>query len=301
VLENRYARGEELRYRLVTKGSGTTSMTGLPGQAGKAEMPIGMDMELAYRTVVKSVDAQGSAEVDTYFERFSSVQESGAFKVRIEADEKGARILQGETVSRDSPGLDSLKALFAKPMVFSMDKRGRVLSVTRPGGTQTILPHMDLNTLLKQGQFLLPDGPVPVGRSWDEKRTISLGEAAGGAAAGAGALTLDVRYTLERLVNRNGRSCAEITLRGEMDVKNAAVASPMPAAESLQMKTVFDRLRQRMSGTLFFDIRKGRLVELHVDTEQDVTMTLTMKKPDADVKLSTVTKMKTGSDLTLIE
>jgi hypothetical protein len=247
------------------------------------------------------VDAKGTAEVEAFFERFSSLNESGAFKVRIEADEKGARIIQGETVSKDSPGLDGLKAFFAKPMAFTVDKRGKVLSVTQPGGAEAILPHMDLNTPLKQGQFLLPDGPIAVGRSWDEKRSISLGEAMGGKAAGAGSLTLDTRYTLSRLVTRGGRSCAEIMLRGEMDMKDVAINPQGPAAQNLRMKTVFDRLKQTMSGTIFFDIQKGCLVEMHIDMEQDVTMTMKMAKTDAEVKLSTVTKMKTGSDLKLTE
>ena len=301
VIEHRYTKGEELKYRLTTRGTGTTSMTGLPGHAAKAEMPIKMDMELAYKTIVKSVDAQGTAEVEAFFERFSSINESGAFKVHIEADEKGAQIIQGETVSKDAPGLDGLKAFFAKPMAFTMDKRGKVLSVAQPGGVGTILPQMDLNIPLKQGQFLLPDGPIAVGRSWDEKRNISLGEAMGGKAAGAGSLTLDTHYTLSRLVTRGGRSCAEITLRGEMDLKDVAIAPSMPAAQGLQMKTVFDRLKQTMAGTIFFDIRKGCIVEMHVDTEQDITMTMKMAKTDAEVKLSTVTKMKTGSDLKLVE
>ena len=301
VIENRYTNGEELKYRLVTRGTGTTSMTGLPGHAAKSEMPIKMDMELAYKTVVKSVDAQGTAEVEAFFDRFSSINESGAFTVRIEADEKGARIIQGETVSKDAPGLDGLKTFFAKPMAFTVDKRGTVLSVTQPGGAGTILPQMDLNIFLKQGQFLLPEGPVTVGHSWDEKRSISLGEAMGGKAAGAGSLTLDIRYTLARLVTRGGRNCAEITLRGEMDMKDVAINPPGPAAQNLRMKTVFDRLKQTNAGTIFFDLRKGCLVEMHIDTEQDVTMTMQMANTGAEAKLSTVTKMKTGSDLKLVE
>jgi hypothetical protein len=300
VLENRYTKGEELNYRLVTRGTGTTSMTGLPGHAAKAEMPVKMDMELVYKTVVKSVDAQGTAEAEVFFDRFSSLNESGSLKVRIEADEKGARVIQGETVSKDSPGLDGLKAFFAKPMALTMDKRGKVLSVTQPGGAGTMLPQMDLNTPLKQGQFLLPDGPIAVGRSWDEKRSISLGEAIGGK-AGAGSLTLDTRYTLARLVTRGGRSCAEITLRGEMDMKDVAINPPGPAGQSPRMKTVFDRLKQINTGTIFFDLQKGCLVEMHIDTDQDVTMTMKMARTDAEVKLSTVTKMKTGSDLKLVE
>lgn len=296
VIENRYVKGEELRYRLVTKGSGTTMMSGLPGQLERAEMPIGLEMELLYRIVVKDVDAQGNAEVETFFERFSSINESGALKVRIEADEKGARVIQGETVTREAPGLDDLKAFFAKPMTLTMDKRGGVLSISRPGGVESLLPHMDLNTFLKHGQFLLPDRPVSPGRSWTEKRSLSLGAASGGST-----LSLDVRYTLMRLGRRGGRRYAEIGLRGEMDAKDAAVPLPLSGARDSAMKTVFDRLRQRISGTLFFDLDKGCAAELHVDTEQDVTMTMHLEGPEGKTTLSTVTKMKTGSDLKLIE
>jgi len=301
VIENRYAKGEELTYRLLTKGSGTTSMSGLPGRPDAAEMPIGMEMELLYRTTVKDVDARGAAEIETSFERFSSVNESGALKVRIEADAKGARIIQGETVTKEAPGLDGLKALFARPTAFTMDKRGRVLSVARPGGVAAILPQMDLHAFLKHGQFLLPDGPVAAGNSWVEQRTLSLGEAAGGKAEDAGTLVLDIRYTFVRLTTRGGRRCAEIALQGEMDAKDVAVSLPLTGPGGAGMKTVFDRLRQRLNGTLFFDLGKGCAAELRVETEQDVTMTMRLDGPEGEARLSTVTKMKTDSTLKLVE
>lgn len=301
VIENRYVKGEELRYRLLTKGSGTTSMSGLPGRPDKTEMPIGMEMELCYRTAVKDVDARGAAEIETSFERFSSVNESGALKVRIEADAKGARIIQGETVTKEAPGLDGLKALFGKPTALTMDKRGRVLSVARPGCVEAILPQMDLHAFLKHGQFLLPDGPVAVGNSWVEKRTLSLGEAAGRKTEDAGTLVLDIRYTLVRLTTRGGRRCAEIALRGEMDAKDVAVSLPLTGPGGAGMKTVFDRLRQRLSGTLFFDLGRGCAAELCVETEQDVTMTMRLDGPEGKASLSTVTKMKTDSTLKLVE
>lgn len=300
VIENRYAKGQELRYRLVTKGAGTTSMTGLPGQAAAPETPITLDMELVYRTVVGDVDAQGNAEVETFFERYASLNESGAFKVRIEADGKGARVVHGETVVQDAPGLDGLRAFFTAPMAVTVDKRGRVLSETAPGGGGAVLSQMDLGIILKQGQFLLPEGPVAAGHSWSEKRAAAPGAAAGGAAA-AGALTMDTRYTLVRVANRKGVRCAEISVRGEMDVRDVAITPPGPAAHALRMKTVFDHLKQSSAGTIYFDLKKGRLVEMHLDTTQDVTVTTRMEKEGPEVKLTAATKMKTSSDLTLSE
>ena len=169
------------------------------------------------------------------------------------------------------------------------------------GGVGSILPQMDLKSPLKEGQFLLPEGPIAVGRSWDEKRGISLGEAMGGRVGGAGALTIDTRYTLARLVTRGGRPCAEITVRGEMDMKDVAINPPGAAAQNVRLKTVFDRLKQTNTGTIYFDLRKGRLVEMHVDMDQEIAMTMKMARTDAEVKLSTATKMKISSDLKLVE
>lgn len=301
VIENRYTRGEELTYRLTTKGSGTTSMTGFPGLAEGGEMPITLDMELVYRTVVKSVDAQGTAEVEAFFNRFSSLNESGGFKVRIEADEKGTRIVQGETVLKDAPGLDGLKAFFATPTVFTANKRGAVLSVIAPAAAGTILPQMDLNIFLKQGQFLLPEGPIAVGGSWNEKLSIAPGETPGGASPGAGSFTMDTRYTLTGVTKRGGRQCAEITLRGEMDMKDVAINPPGAAAQGLRMKTVFDRLKQTNTGTILFDLAKGRLVEMHMDAVQDFAVTKKMSTEGPEVKLTETKKIKTSSDLKLME
>lgn len=298
VLENRYAKGDEFSYRLVTKSAGTTSIAGLPGSETKAETPVKMDMELSYKTVVKDVDDQGTASMEAVFERFSSLSESGGFAVRIEADEKGARVIQGETVSKDSPGLGDLKAFFAKPMAFTVDKRGKVLSMAQPGGAGMILPQMDLNTPLRQGQFLLPEGPIAVGASWNEKRSVTLGELMGGA-GGTGKLTIDTRYTLTRLVTRGGRSCAEIALRGELDMKDVAVNPGGAAAQSVRLKTVFDRLKQTDTGTIFFDIRKGCLVEMHLDMDQEIAMTMKVPGHEAGATLSSSTRLKTTSSLKL--
>lgn len=301
AIENRYSRGDELSYRLVTRSVGTTSMAGLPGAEAKTETPVKMEMELRYKTLVKDVDARGTAEIETGFERFASLSESGGFAVRIEADGKGARVIHGETVSRDSPGLDELKAFFAKPMASTVDKRGKTLSPARAGAGGGILPQMDLNNALQHGQFILPEGPIAVGGSWSDERSAALGGSMAVGAPGAGRVGIRTRYTLVRLVNRGGRTCAEIALRGELDMKDVAVNPAGAAAHGVGLQTVFDRLKQTDTGTIFFDIRRGRLMEMHVDSLQEISMTMKVPGAGAGRKLVSATKLRTSSDLKLVE
>ncbi len=86
-----------------------------------------------------------------------------------------------------------------------------------------------------------------------------------------------------------------------MDAKDVAVSLPLTGPGGAGMRTVFDRLRQRLNGTLFFDLGKGCAAELRVETEQDVTMTMRLRRPRGEARLSTVTKMKTDSTLKLVE
>ncbi|MCX6357636.1 MAG: hypothetical protein NT045_07175, partial [Candidatus Aureabacteria bacterium] len=169
ILENRFAKGAESRYSLTSRGSGTSRVSGIPGQASAMESPFTVDLELTYRTLVKEVDPSGAATIEVAFERFISKNESGGMRMRIEADAKGARLIQGETVTGDAPGLDGLKAFFKNPTILKMDRRGQVLSVAQPSGVAAILPTVDLGNMLRQGQFLLPEKPVALRSSWRGK------------------------------------------------------------------------------------------------------------------------------------
>lgn len=299
ILENRFSRGQELRYRMATRGEGTTSITGLPGQTGASESPFKMDMELTYRTTVKDINAKGEAELEIRFENFTSLNESGRMTIRLEADEKGARFIAGDTVSKDAPGLDGLKALFKNPTVLTMDRRGRVLSLAQPGGVGMLLPNTDLSSMLKQGQFLLPEGPVRIGSSWKEKKEILAAQGAGGMAPAPDTVKLDITYTLAGIVPREGRRCAEIRLRGEITTKN--IAMEMPQEEGVQMQTTFDRLQEKVSGSIYFDPERGCLVEMHLDLEQEMAMTSRLAKDEAKMAFTAATKMKMATDLKLVE
>ncbi|MCX6340712.1 MAG: hypothetical protein NTX71_12495 [Candidatus Aureabacteria bacterium] len=301
VLENRFTKGEELRYKMTMRGSGTTSIAGLPGQRSGVETPVKLQMELAYRMVVKDADAQGNADLETHFERFTSTTESGTLKIQMEADEKGARIVQGETVVKDAPGLDGLKALFKNPTLIKMDKRGKVLSITQPKGVVELLPHVNIYSLLKQNQFILPEGPIAIGGSWSEKRDIALGGGLEEKLPAAKALKLDTTYTLAGLVKRDGRRCAEIALRGEVAAKEMEMDLPQRQGSDMAMKAAFDRLRQTMVGNIYFDPQRGLMVGMHVDTDQDMAMTMKITKGETETIFSTTTRIKMETDLKLLE
>ncbi|MCX6355792.1 MAG: hypothetical protein NTZ78_12950 [Candidatus Aureabacteria bacterium] len=300
TLENRFTRGEGRRYLLSMKLEGTTRIAGLPGQRAASESPMKIEMELAYETSVKDVNPKGIAEIETSFEQFRSLTESGEMKIRIEADEKGARLIQGETVTKDAPGLDGIRALFKNPTILTMDKRGKILSVTAPASSEALLPHTDLTSLLTQSQCLLPEGPVAVGSSWSEKRDIIPGEGTGVLAPTAKALVLNVTCTLAGIAEQAGRRCAEIKLRGDTNVAN--IPLQMSRTETPQeTKTVLDRLNESLLGVIHFDQEKGCLLNMHTDTQQEMAMTTTPLTGEQNLKFTVETSMKISMDVKLKE
>ncbi len=302
TLESRFKKGEEIGYRLTIKGDGTVAISGLPGQKENApEAPMKMDMEIAYRMVVRDVDPEGTADIEVQFDNFKSVTDSAGLKITMEVDKKGARMLQGDTIIKDAPGLEGMKKLFEKPIAIKMDKRGKLLALTKPGELANLLPHTDIYNLFKQSQFVLPDGPVVVGQSWGEKRDVFIEEGIAKKLTGGKELKIDIRNTLAGMTDRGGRNCAKIALKGGMNLKDLEMALPDQGMGDLKMETKFDQLKQDLEGTVFFDTDEGRIVDMHLDIDQDTTMSMDMAKMDSSIKLSTKTKFKLGIDLKLVD
>lgn len=301
-LEYRFSKGEELKYLMSLEGEGTTSMSGLPGQEEKApEVPIKISMNFAYRMVVKDVDEKGVADIETYLGSVKSVTESGGLKIKMEADEKGARMVQGDTVIKDSPGLKALKEIFKTPTRMKIDKRGNVLSVSEPGVAALALPQGDFSNLIKQSQFSFPEGPVAIGQSWHDKRDLMLGKGVDPKVKKDMDLTLDVTYTLDRLTTKDGRRCAEISMRGAMHAKDMKTDVKQGEGSSVSLAMVFDNLNQKIDGTIFFDVNDGLLVSTHFNIDQDVVMSMSMSGGEKKMKITSRIKMKLSADVKLVE
>ena len=302
LLENRFAKGEELRYRLRIKGEGVAGVGGLPGQKeAVTETPITQDTEITYRMVVQEVNANGDAVIALYFDSFASTTDSSGLKIRIEADEKGARLIQGETVTRDAPGLQGLSALFKRPTTITMSKRGEILSATEPEDTGPLLPHMDIINLIKQSQFVLPGGPVPLGYSWKDERDLMLPGAVPSQEASKKEFKFDVTYTLARIVNRGNRALAEISVRGATDSKGVETDLPQEEKSGRSVKMVFERLKQDVSGNIYFDPAKGYPLDVQLDINQDLVMMVTISQAESKMTFTTTSKMKLATEMEHLE
>jgi hypothetical protein len=298
VLENRFTKGEELRYLLTTRGEGTMSIVGLPGQKSGAESALNLQEELAYAMRVRDVDAGGNADIECSFQRFKSMTQSGDLKIQTEADESGARLIQGETVIEDAPAISGLRALFKNPTLIKMDKRRNVLAVTPPSDVDSLLPHVNVCSLLKQNQVVLPANPVAVGSSWTEKIDIVLGGGMEERLPGMKDLKLDATYTLTGMVDREGRKCAEIAVRGEIEVQDMELSPPEKA--KVPMSVMLDRLKQRLEGKIYFDRQLGRVLSFHLVTTQDAVVTMEVARAGV-VPLTNSTQVKMEADLKLLE
>lgn len=301
VLEYKYTKGEKQNYVMKMTGEGTTRIGGLPGQGKDAPaIPLKMDMNFRYRTLVTDVDAKGIADIETYLETFKSVTESGGMKMQMEADKDGARMIQGETVVKDAPGLEGLSKLFDKPTATKVDKRGKIISLTEPPSAIS-LPNTDLFNLIKQAQVTLPEGPVAVGTSWKEKRDMMLGEGINQKLKADTSLKFDATYTLKGMVSRQGRQCAKLEMKGEIKAKDMEIGIPRAEGSPMAMKAVFDNLDQKVKGTIYFDPNKGQLVAMEMEIDQDIAMTMSMAQGEKSLEFKSGTKMKMKVDLSLVE
>ena len=300
VLENRFKKGQVLRYRMTMKGEGTSRIGGLPGQKKEgAQIPVKLRMELVYRMLVKDVDARGTAEIDTTLEKFSSTTESGGMKVQMEADKSGARMIQGDTVVKEAPGLEDISKMFRKPMTTKIDRRGRILSLAGPQGSVDF-GGTDLFNLIKQSQVTFPEGPVAIGQAWKEKRDL-LSEGINKKIGAGGSLKLDSTYRLVRLVRKKGRELAEIEMTGEVSAKDVEMGLPQSEKTPLSIKAVFDKLNQKVNGTIYFDPKKGELVSMGMKIDQDIVMSMRMAKGDQKASFTSGTKIAMTVDLSLLE
>ncbi|MDD5557444.1 MAG: hypothetical protein PHN82_09360 [bacterium] len=297
AVEYRLEKGEELRYSMKTRGDGVTRMPALTERQQATEVPSKIEMDLVWRMKVTDRDARGVATIEALFETFALEMESGGMRIRVEADESGARLVQGETVMQDAPGLEELKDAFRNPSVVTMDKRGRILSIDAPGGAGALMPHTDLNAFLKESQFVIPEGPIAIGRSWRESRDLPVGEAL--RLPEGKEIRLDTRYTLAGVVTRAGREWAEIAVDGKAEAK--ALEAELPQAG--RMKIVFDRLLQAVSGTVYFDLERGCVAEAAMETKSEQEVTRIVRRPgsDEEVRLPTVARMTMASEIKLLE
>jgi hypothetical protein len=298
VLENKFTKGEELRYLLTTKGEGNMDIAGLPGQKSGTKAEVNLRMELAYTMKVKDVDSDGNADIEYSFQRFKSMTQSGAFKIQTEADENGAKVVQGEAVIEEAPGLDGLRAVFKNPTLIKVNRRGKILSIVPPSGVGKLLPHVDVYNFLKQNQVVLPADPVAIGRSWTEKRDIVLGGGMEERLPGTKDLKLDTTYTLTGMVERGGRKCSDISVNGKIAAKEMELTPP--GTSSAPMSVMMDRLKQNLSGHIYFDQQHGRVLGFHLATTQDAAMTMKVQK-EGVAPFTSETKMKMEADLKLQE
>jgi len=301
TLQNKFPRGEERRYHLSLKTAGSSKISGLPGQSGPAVSPIKTDTELTYSMMVRDVEANGNAVMETSFDDFSSGTESGEIKMRIRAGRNGAELMQGASVIRDAPGLDALKSRFANPATVIMTPRGEILSISGPGKEGALAPHTDIPALLSQGQCLLPEGPVAPGGSWSEKRAIIPGETGGPAIPALDNVKLDIVYTFEGWTDAAGPRCAEISARGGIDVRDLAMDSSPARGYAGDVKTTLDRLEQTLTGVIHFDQDRGMLRDMHLESRQEMSVTSRPAAVEQGGEFRVQTEMKMVLNLKLLD
>lgn len=295
VIAHRFTKGETLRYLTSVRGEGATNVSGLPGYSTGTEMPIKLVMDLTYGIFVRDVDEKGNGDLELTFRSFTATTEAGGLKIHFESDENGLRLTQDGKQIKDSPGIEGIKEIFKNPTRLTMSPRGKILSMTAAANTAAFLPQADLQSIFREGLFLLPDGPVAPGDSWKEKREI-LKEALAGIFPETESLKLDINYRLSKVQVKDGNRLADIALSGMVDAAGIEVSAPALKTPGASMKTVIEKLSQKVSGNLLFDVKRGCPRQSRIEILQDITSSTTMRKDEKSTTIRTTTRMKISAE-----
>jgi len=184
-------------------------------------------------------------------------------------------------------------AFIGKDGTLTVLESGRVKKVDGPDAFASFLSPES-----GAGLFVLETGPgaVGVGETWkSEERRIKRFR---GVDLSTNPLAFTVSYTLEELIERDGRKVAKIKVASELARKRGLTARV--TGEALEDARVeIRKLERTAEGTVLFDVDEGRLVESDIAVTLAVKVEMTVKnkrtKKDETVKTSV-----TGSGRTVM-
>ncbi len=148
-----------------------------------------------------------------------------------------------------------------------------------------------LTQSMRQGALQsVPGKPVAPGDSWPFSNAVTMPQ--------LGKVAISGNYTFQKMGERNGVPCAEITVDGKVSMDMAPTAEADPAnpnpVAALQMKVTNGSIK----GTLWFDPKLGVARDVQLVQE----MTISMKNPlDPTATIDVPMKQTIGNTLTKIE
>lgn len=274
-LEYKWKPGRVFRYRLTAGGTITTKMEGLPTPAGAPAPPAGgfpmelqMTMEISQR--IKEVAPDGSATITQQLETMSMTNNvMGQQMLSKFENGKFTMSMNGQPMQMPPGGRSDAMTMAGKPVDLKITRRGQVLAVE--GAGREAIARMFQGTNLGQvfgggtpgaGMTILPETPVKVGQSWNDKQLVNLPIPIPGP-PGAPPTSLQINYavqnTLTGLEGQGANRVAVITTKADVTMPETKINVPAdpqkPGAQALPMS--FRDFNQKVDGTVRFDPEAG--------------------------------------------
>lgn len=291
-LEYKWKPGQVLRYRMTTAGTITTKMEGLPGGAGLAAggFPMEMDMVMEMHQRIKEVAADGTATVAQQLQSMTMNNKiMGMLMVAKFEGGKFSMLMNGQPMQMpQGQGVNPAEAM-KRAIDMKISRRGQVIGME--GAAREALQklfqgaqvsHAFGSGTMGAGMLVLPEAPLKVGQSWEEKSLMRLPAPALPGAGAAAAPPTEVNYVVQNTLSKwepgaggTGRF-AVITTRSEATMPEMTITAPKGAQKANAnapggfAMTMRD-FKQTINGTVRFDPEAG------VVRDGDYKMNLGMK------------------------
>jgi hypothetical protein len=273
-LEYKWKPGQVFRYRLTAGGTINTKMEGLPAPPGGGVPPGGFPMELQMTMDlvqrVKEVAPDGSATLTQQLETMNMTNKvMGQQMLSKFENGKFTMMMNGQPMQMPPGARGDSMNMAGKPVDLKITRRGQVLAVE--GAGREALARMFQGTNLGQvfgagtpgaGMTILPEAPVKVGQSWDDKQLVNLPVPLPGP-PGAAPTMLQINYavqnTLARLEGEGADRVAVISTKADVTMPETKLSVPAdpqkPEAPALAL--AFRDFNQKVDATIRFDPEAG--------------------------------------------
>ena len=307
TLEYKYNVGERVVYAIATTGSGTVTLTGIPG--GPAEgmkIPMEFNHEVTLETKTLEVSDKDVADLE-YSVTLLSMESSarGTKSLVLWTPDHVRLLVNGE--ERDVP--DSLKQSLGwvgKPFRLKVTKLGKVVEADWSAleKISKALSGMNLKQMVQSGRPVLPDKPVKSGDTWTQTMNVPLP----GAAGKQGSVVMNMEYTYVDMEPFKDKPCAKVLMTGTMtmdgvQLTNAGGMGMMPKGAKMSI----DAMNSDIDGVLYFDPEAGRSVQQELNMDVSITTTVSGNNPqgnafeitsDTSLKLKNITRAELQKDET---
>jgi hypothetical protein len=254
----------EAKFQPGTYWMSNFSNIGQTIDMGGQTMKQTINMLMVMKMDVSEADAEGNRIAKLTYERIVQNMDmmGGQMKMSFDSDKP----------DNNSPLAMAMAPLTKATFTMTIDKDNKVAKVE---GFKELLADMQKNNpqaanmlkqmedsfsgdqlkqMVAQGTQGLPEKPVAVEDNWQQKTEMPMPQ--------IGEIELNVDYVLEDVIEKSGRKLAEISFKGDGELKEADQENQEPMQ--------FSKMKIDQEGRIFFDIEKGRAVRSELN--QKMTM-----------------------------